>query len=583
MNNPNTETLEMEQIPKPASTASTMPDAEGDVNGVNGTHNGPVGKGTITRSEKKDDPETLDLPVVEEAPNCYITGWKLHCTTLGIVLSLLLVNLEVTIVGTSLVAITNDLQGFSETSWIVSGYLVTYMGFNIVWGKLSDIFGRKSMFILSMAIFTIWSAGCGASQTMTQLIICRAFQGMGGAGCYSLATVMTYEFVPKDKLGLYGGLNSIAVSLATLMGPLFGGLINNHTTWRWVFYLNLPAGCFVIAVLFIGIPNGFPYQNEPKDQIRPSGGLKGLERVDFFGLTMLLAGSLILSAVLLEFSLRKGWANPGSVLLVIFAILAWVVFVGWEWYIAVGDVKVEPLLPWEFVHDRPWMGILLSTFLLGVPFNVIIVFVPQRLQTVCGVSALGAGERLLPYTFSAAFGALLAMIMGSKRRVAVVHILILGSLLQTVGLALLTTLPATTEWPDRAYGFLVIAGVGLGISFGIGILATPFVVAPQNIAVAGGSLIQFRFLGGVIGLAIVSNVFSSRLKEGLEGLLSPLEMLALDRDTSTLHTLAPDLKVKVLHVFAKEYNYQNNIIIAFAAAQLLAVAMVWNKRWSKLG
>ena len=100
---------------------------------------------------------------------------------------------------------------------------------------------------------------------------------------------------------------------------------------------------------------------------------------------------------------------------------------------------------------------------------------------------------------------------------------------------------------------------------------------------AGGSIIQFRFLGGVIGLAIVSNVFTARLKNGLTGLLSPQQLLALDRDTAVLNTLAPDLKERVLHVFAKEYNYQNNIIIAFAAAQLLAVAVVWNKRWSKLG
>ncbi|KAF2464006.1 putative efflux pump antibiotic resistance protein [Lindgomyces ingoldianus] len=522
-------------------------------------------------------------PLINNAPNCYLSGWRLHCTTLGIVLSLLLANLEVTIVGTSLVAIANDLQGFSETSWIVSGYLVTYMGFNIVWGKLSDIFGRKSMFILSMTIFTVWSAGCGASRTMNQLIICRAFQGIGGAGCYSLATVLTYEFVPQDKLGMYGALNSMSVALATLMGPLFGGVINNHTTWRWIFYLNIPAGAFVIAVLFIGIPNGFPHHNSPQDRSRKLKGLKVLQRVDVFGLIMLLAGSLLLSAVLLEYSLRNGWSSLGSVLLLIFAIISWIVFLGWEWYIAVGGTKTEALFPWEFMQDRPWMGILLSTFLCGMPFNVLVVFVPQRLQTVSGFSALGAGERLLPYTFSAALGAALAMIMGSKRRLAVVYIFIIGASLQTTGTALLTTLPSTSEWPVRAYGFLVIAGVGLGVSFGISILATPFVVAPKNIAVAGGSLIQFRFLGGMVGLAIVSNVFNSRLQDRLRGLISPQQLLALDQDVSVLGTFAPDLKSKVLSVFAQEYNYQNKILTAFVAAQVLAAGMVWNRRWSKLG
>lgn len=198
---------------------------------------------------------------------------------------------------------------------------------------------------------------------MHQLIICRAFQGLGGAGCYSLATIITYEFVPKDKLGLYGTFNSVAVALATLAGPLLGGLINNHTTWRWVFYLNLPAGAFVMAVLFIGIPNGFPHQNAPKDANRRPGGWKGMGRLDIFGLTMLLAGSLMLSAVLLEYSVRHGWGTPGSVLLVIFALLAWIVFLGWEWYVAVGGSKVEALFPWEFIQDRVSFG----TFLVPVP------------------------------------------------------------------------------------------------------------------------------------------------------------------------------------------------------------------------
>ncbi|KAF2649509.1 putative efflux pump antibiotic resistance protein [Lophiostoma macrostomum CBS 122681] len=535
-------------------------------------------------STATDDPEKKILPSTDNTPTAYLTGWRLHCTTLGIVLALFLVNMEISIIGTSLVDITNDLQGFSETSWIVSGYLVTYMGFNIVWGKLSDIFGRKSMFILSMLLFTVWSAGCGASQTINQLIICRAFQGIGGAGCYSLATVLTYEFVPKEKLGMYGAINSVAVALATLGGPLFGGLICNNTTWRWVFYLNLPGGGLTMAILFLGIPNGFPYQNVPKEQAQKRhGGLRGLRRIDLFGLTMLLSGSLLLSAVLLEFSLRNGWSNPGSILLIVFALISWIVFLGWEWYIAVGGAKVEALFPWEFFLDRPWMGILLSTLLLGVPFNVIVVFIPQRLQTVSGTSPLGAGERLLPYTFAAAFGSVLAMIMGSKRRLPVVAILVIGASFQMIGLGLMTTMPTTPDWPDKGYGFLVLAGVGLGISFGIGILATPFVVKPKNIAVAGGSLIQFRFMGGVIGLAICSNVFNSRLKRGLVGILSSQQIDSLDRDTSILATLTPGVRDEALAVFAEQYNYLNWILIAFAAAQLLTAGMVWNKRWTKLG
>jgi len=163
------ETHEMDQLQKPASTGSTVSAAHHPIEPH--TSSSSNGRAVAPPDEGVEDAEKQRPAAADAGPNGYLTGWKLHCTTLGICLSLLLVNLEITIVGTSLVAITNDLQGFSETSWIVSGYLVTYMGFNIVWGKLSDMFGRKSIFITSMAFFTIWSAGCGASQTMNQLLV----------------------------------------------------------------------------------------------------------------------------------------------------------------------------------------------------------------------------------------------------------------------------------------------------------------------------------------------------------------------------------------------------------------------------
>jgi MFS family permease len=411
---------------------------------------------------------------------------------------------------------------------------------------------------------------------------------------------MTYEFVPKHKLQMYGSINSVAIALATLAGPLFGGLINNNTTWRWIFYLNIPAGVIVMVILLLSVPNGFPFQHIPHEQRKNSAGLRGLMRIDLIGLIFLLAGSLMLSAVLLEYSLRKGWRNAGSIVLIIFAVLSWVAFFSWEWYISTSGAKVEALFPWEFIQDRPWMGILLSTFLCGVPFNVLVIFVPQRLQIVSGVGALGAGERLLPYTFSSAFGAALAMMLGSKKRLPVYQVLIIGSLLQTIGISLLTTLPTTQEWPDKAYGFTVISGLGLGMSFGMGLLSAPFVIPPKNLgryfflsyielpaehdtAVAGGSIIQFRFLGGIIGLAIVSNVFNSRLKDRLESILTHEQILALDHDTSVLRALSQTDFARTIHVFATEYNYVNKILIAFAAAQLLAAAMVYNKKWSKLG
>jgi MFS family permease len=155
-----------------------------------------------------------------------------------VLLSTLLINVEVTIVSTSLVSITDDLQGFRKTSWIVTGYLATYMGFMIFWSKMSDIISRKYALIATITIFTAFSGACGGAKTMNELIIFRTFQGLGGAGGYSLTMLMTYEMVPKEKIPLYGTFISITVALSTLLGPLLGGAITGGTTWRWVFYFK---------------------------------------------------------------------------------------------------------------------------------------------------------------------------------------------------------------------------------------------------------------------------------------------------------------------------------------------------------
>ncbi|KAF2490388.1 MFS multidrug transporter-like protein [Lophium mytilinum] len=504
----------------------------------------------------------------------------------SVVLALLVINLEVTIVSTSLVAIVRDLNGFSETSWIVSAYLVTYMGFMILWSKLSDVFGRKTTFFASMLIFTAFSGACGGCQTMTQLIICRTFQGVGGAGCYSMSTLFTYEMVPKSKLPLYGAINSVSVAMATLLGPLLGGLISSHTTWRWVFYLNLPVGVFVLAILALAVPRGFPFHapdHHPIDRRMPTFSSKGLQKIDFVGAILLLAGSLLLSSVLIEVSLRFGWSNGGTIALLVLSGISWILFFAWEWYVSQGRTGQEPLLPWLFVSDRVWAATLLSSFLAGVPFNVVVIFLPQRLQVVSGESALKAGIHLLPYTFGAAFGAVLANVFGSKRRLPVAYVLLIGAGLQTIGLALLTTLPTTSEFPNSGYGYAAIAGAGMGMSFGILVLATPFMAGQENLSIASGAVIQFRFLGGVIGIAIASNVWNERVKSGLANILDPTTLSDFLQSTEGLKSLPPSVRVEVIRELAKAYNLQDATIIAFAAAQILAVGLGWNRNWSNRG
>ncbi|KAF2811143.1 putative efflux pump antibiotic resistance protein [Mytilinidion resinicola] len=525
-------------------------------------------------------------PILPDRQLSHLFGWRLHLTTLAVVLSLLVINLEVTIVSTSLVAIVRDLNGFMQTSWIVSAYLVTYMGFMILWSKLSDVFGRKTTFMATMLIFSAFSGACGACQTMTQLIICRTFQGVGGAGCYSMSTLFTYEMIPKSKLPLYGALNSVSVAMATLLGPLLGGLISSHTSWRWIFYLNLPIGVFVLVSLGLAVPRGFPHHASdlhPLHRRIPIVSSNGLKKVDFVGAILLLAGSLLLSSVLIEVSLRSGWSAGGTIALLVLSGISWILFFAWEWYVSQGKTGQEPLLPWLFVSDRVWAAMLLSSFLAGVPFNVVVIFLPQRLQVISGESALKAGIHLLPYTFGAAFGAALANVLGSKRRLAMAYVLLIGAVLQTIGLALLTTLPTTSEFPNSGYGYAAIAGAGMGMSFGILVLATPFMANQENLSIASGAIIQFRFLGGVIGIAIASNVWNERVKSGLANILDAQTLNSILQNTEGLKGLPLPVRVDVIREMAKAYNLQDAVIIAFAAAQVLVVGLGWNRNWSNRG
>lgn len=268
---------------------------------------------------------------------------------------------------------------------------------------------------------------------------------------------------------------------------------------------SLPAGALLIATFLLGMPGKFPHHASapsPRQGEKHVFSSASMAKLDILGACLLLIGSLLLTTALLETSTRFSWSSAATISLLILSGLSWVCFFVWEWHITVTESKQEPIFPWRFVYDPAWMGMLLYvspcsrlfwnihwltiyncsiTFLVGAPFNAVVVSLPQRSQAVSGASPLNAGIRLLPYTFGAALGAVFGNIIGSKRRVAVVHILFLGALFQLLGLVLLSTLPTTKEFPARGYGFETIAGVGVGVTFGILLLATPFVANPRDL------------------------------------------------------------------------------------------------------
>ncbi|KKA19040.1 Efflux pump antibiotic resistance protein [Rasamsonia emersonii CBS 393.64] len=505
----------------------------------------------LAEKPREESPDQKGEDVFSETNNSYLMGWRLYLTTIGLLFCIYLVNLETTIVSTSLVTITNNLHGFDRTSWVVTGYLITSTGMLLVTKK-------------------------------NGVIICRAFQGIGAAGAYSVSILIFYEMLPKSKLPLYGVFVSSSITLGFSTGPLLGGALDDYSNWRWVFYINLPIGGVAIFLLMIALPVSFG-SNTTKQQQQHRLSRTNLLQIDLVGAVLLLASSLPLITVPNEVNVRFRWSDRATIALLVISGIAWIAFLVWEHFITAAERRPAPIFPTRFLVHRPWMGMLLTTFLVGFPSNVVVVSLPQRFQVVTETSALSAGVRLLAYSCMSAVAVGVANIASKKGQIPFIYFLILGSILHTIGVALLSTLPKNNNYfPAAGYVYEILAGAGVGTTFGILLLATPFVVEPKDLAVATGAIIQFRFLGGAIGLGIASNVLNGMLKSRLHDVLSPEQLQTLLQNTAIIRTLGVEQQKTIQSVFAQSYNVQFRIMIGFAAAQLPAAALLWRRGATQL-
>ncbi|KAJ5761050.1 hypothetical protein N7520_008206 [Penicillium odoratum] len=502
----------------------------------------------------------------------YPTGWRLVLTTIGLLIGFFLSNLDVTIVSSSLTNITDSLNGFEKRSWIVTGYLATYTGSMAIWTKLSDIVGRKQTTIASLFILLAFSIGCGCAQTVNQLIICRALQGIGGAGAYALAILCIYEIAPKEKLPTYSGIMSFCLAVAALAGPIIGGVLAQHAAWRWVFFINAPLCAVAIIIIMVAMPKHFGLdQHTPSFRTRAS--YRSFANLDFVGSFLMIAGSFLIVTVLNEANLAFSWDSRGSIALLVLTGVSWIAFFVWEWYLS-GIPGADPIFPKRWLCDRPWMGILISSFVTGAVWNVVLVYVPQQAQILLGQSPLDSGVYLIAYSAVAAVAAAIINIASSKGRIPFLYSLLVGCIIHTVGVGLLSTITRSEGYHATDIGYEVIAGAGIGITLGILLLSTPYIVEDRDLAIATGTVVQLRFLGGAIGLAIASNILNSRLAHHLKGVLTHHEIHLFLENSTTLKTLSPHLQDDVKRVFADSYRIQLIVMIGFAAAQLPAILLL---------
>ncbi|KAF2655018.1 MFS general substrate transporter, partial [Lophiostoma macrostomum CBS 122681] len=497
---------------------------------------------------------------------------------LGIFLS----SLDLAIVATALVPIANSLGSFDQSTWIVNSYTLTYTGFLIILSKISDIFGRKSTLTASLLFFVVFSAACGASQTTIQLVIFRAFQGIAGAGMYSVTYVILFEICPPENYALYSVMVTSTVTLAVLCGVVLGGAISRAGSWRWIFWINIPIGCVATAILVLALPNNFPSHHLPKEAGRRQSwarlpSAKTLKRIDFLGTALLLGATILFVAALEEAAAGRAWDSGLIISFLVVSSILWSLFLGLERRITLAADVCESVLPWRLIKSRVAMGVVMSMLFAGGQYAVCLIVIPQRYQTLHAMSPLQAALRVFPFGLTSPFAGTLAAGICKKRQIPPIYFCLAGTGLQMVGMSLMATAPTSTHVFGGFYGYQVVAGFGVGLNLILLTLTIPLAVEERDRSTGLGTLLQARHLGSAICLAVTATILNHSVRSHLRDILLPADIDSILKSAERIDLLPLAVQDSVRHEFGEGYNLGFMALVGFAAAQLPANLLMWRR------
>jgi EmrB/QacA subfamily drug resistance transporter len=408
----------------------------------------------------------------------------------AILLAMFLFALDQTVVGTALPRIVTDLHGNDLYTWAVTVYLLTATISGPIYGKLSDLFGRRPIILGAVGLFLVASILSGLSQSMTQFIVFRGLQGLGGGAVFPVALAVIADLYTPAERGKYLGLFGAVFGLSSLLGPGLGGFITDTWSWHWIFFVNVPIGLVSLAILWRLLP-----------AIRRPEAARNIDYVGAAVFTLAIAPFL----VGLTNKQTGDWADPavGGLILVGLAFGAL--------FVLVESRAPEPIVPLSLFRVRSFSISVTATLLASFGFFGAIIFLPRWFQTVGGASATESGYSLLPL-----LAAMIVTAVASGQIVARTgryRFLLVGSLaLLAAGLLLMTNLSATTDRPTL-WLWMVLAGIGIGPTLAVFTLVVQNAVPHEEVGVATSSLTFFQQIGGTIGLTIAGTVFASRLVE----------------------------------------------------------------------
>jgi EmrB/QacA subfamily drug resistance transporter len=465
----------------------------------------------------------------------------------GLLLAQLVASIEGTVVSTAAPTIVADLGGLNQISWVFTGYLLTSTASTPLWGKLSDLLGRRRLYELAIVVFMTGSIICGAASSMNMLIGARILQGVGAGGIFTLTmTIMGDVMSPRER-GKYQGYMMSVYATATVLGPLVGGLLVDHATWRWIFYMNIPLG--LAALVLSRLTLRLPFSR--RDHV-----------IDYTGAALLVMW-VVAALLVMQLGNDWGWASAETVSLSVLAIAGIAAFVWQE------RRAPEPVLPLHLFRERIFAVGATVQFATGAAMFVIAIYCPLFLQVVAGQKATQSGLLVIPMTIGMLIGS-----TGCGRRLTRTGRYrwypVVGCALMAASAVLLASMHRGTSRVETS-AFMLLFGIGAGFVFIVILLGVQNRVDHEDLGIATSAINFFRSLGNTIGTAIFGAIFIAQLDKQLLRLAPGTGMRAetLRDSPEQIRQLEPVLRDSVIQSFTNALH-----VVFFWTAPFCVIAFV---------